>query len=32
LDGKYAVVEPLTPDQIFEELARDDPEEFEDRF
>lgn len=26
MDGKYAVVEPLTPERIIEELAKDDPE------
>jgi uncharacterized protein len=29
-EGRYAVVEPLTPDRMIEELSRDDPEAFEE--
>ncbi|MCA9075663.1 MAG: DNA gyrase inhibitor YacG [Planctomycetaceae bacterium] len=28
-EGQYAVVEPLTPERIMEEMLRDDPEAFE---
>ncbi len=29
-EGQYAVVEPLTPERLFEESANDDPEAFEE--
>ncbi len=29
-EGKYAVVEPLTPERMPEEMRGDDPEAFED--
>ncbi len=29
-EGQYSVIEPLTPERMFEELANDDPEAFED--
>jgi uncharacterized protein len=29
-EGKYAVIDPLTPERMFEELAENDPEAFEE--
>jgi len=29
-EGKYAVVEPLTPERMIEELSKDDPEAFDE--